>query len=164
MDCLSLFCWCLPLWLLLSGTVSTEVLVTGVAVAVFSTWVLVPLGGVRGPSALLRPKRVLPVAKLAGTLSWQVCRANLVMARRVWSREPPPRTGMVVVTTQARGLGPVAAVGLLTSLVVDNQVVDVDLASNQMLYHCLDVPPAGKRYDDTIGPIEGRVLRVAEGS
>ena len=48
---------------------------------------------------------------------------------------------------------------LLTSLVVDNQVVDVDPSSNEMLYHCLDVPE-GDRYDAVNGPLEQRILDV----
>lgn len=53
-------------------------------------------------------------------------RANLRMSRRIWLSRSPLPTGMVVLPTRAEEKGALAAVSLLTSLVVDNQLVDVD--------------------------------------
>ena len=57
--------------------------------------------------------------------------------------------------------GQVGAVGLLTSLVVDNQVVDVDLDERTMLYHCVEVP-RDDPYDAVNGPVERRLLAIAD--
>jgi len=157
---LGTFCWCLLAWVLLTWTATTEVLVTGALVSLLCAVALAPLGAVSPPWQGLRPSRAVPLARLAGSLVPRVVRANLTMARRVWSRRPPPRTGMVVVPTRARDAGLLGAVGLLTSLVVDNQVVDVDRSSDTLLYHCLDVPQ-GDRYAAVNGPIERRVLDVS---
>lgn len=156
---LGLVCWCLLAWVLLTWTATTEVLVTGLVVSVVCAVALTPLGPVPPPWRALRPSRAVALLRLGGGLAVRMVRANLVMARRVWSRRPPPRTGMVVVPTQARGSGRVGTVGLLTSLVVDNQVVDVDLSSDTLLYHCLDVPEGG-RYAAVNGPLEQRLLDV----
>jgi multicomponent Na+:H+ antiporter subunit E len=48
---------------------------------------------------------------------------------------------MVVVPTGARTDGELAAVGLLTSLIVDNQIVDLDRERHELQYHAVDVPP-----------------------
>ena len=48
-----------------------------------------------------------------------------------------------------------ATVGLLSSLVVDNQVVDVDPSRSEMLYHCVRVPPEDvDAYELVNGPVE----------
>ena len=154
-----LVCWCLLAWVLLTWTATTEVLVTGLTVAVVCAMALTPLGPVAPPWRALRPSRTVPLLRLAGTLAVRMVRANVVMAARIWSRRPPPRTGMVVVPTQARDGGRLGAVGLLTSLVVDNQVVDVDRSSDTLLYHCLDVPE-GDRSAAVNGPLEQRILAV----
>ena len=57
--------------------------------------------------------------------------------------------------------GQVGAVGLLTSLVVDNQVVDVDLDERTMLYHCVEVP-RDDPYDAVNGPVERRPLAIED--
>jgi multicomponent Na+:H+ antiporter subunit E len=155
----ALSAWCLLIWVLLTWTATVEVLLTGVGVAVACSAALVALGDVPGPWTLLRPSRLVPVMRLAWTLATQVSRANVAMARRVWAPRPPPRTGMVVVPTRARSNGEVATVALLTSLVVDNQVVDVDPSSMTMLYHSIDVPPGQDRYDAINGPLE-RLIRA----
>ena len=151
--------WCLLAWVLLTWTATVEVLVTGVLVSVLCAVALSPLGAPPPPWRALRPGYAVPLARLAGSLAVRIVRANVVMARRIWSRRPPPRTGMVVVPTRVRDGGRLGAVGLLTSLVVDNQVVDVDRASDTLLYHCLDVPE-GDRYAAVNGPLEQRILDV----
>jgi multicomponent Na+:H+ antiporter subunit E len=152
-------CWCLLAWVLLTWTATIEVLATGLLVSALCALAVTRLGSLPPPWCVLRPSVAIPLARLAGSLSVRTVRANLGMAARVWSGRPPPRTGMVVVPTRVHDAGRLGAVGLLTSLVVDNQVVDVDPSSGEMLYHCLEVPE-GDRYDAVNGPLEQRVLDV----
>ena len=153
--------WCFLAWLMLSLSVSVESLVTGVVLSLGAAAALSPLGDAPGPWTLLRPRRVVPLRRLVGGLAVDCTRANLQMARRVWAPHPRLRTGMVVVGTQARTEGQVGAVGLLTSLVVDNQVVDVDLDERTMLYHCVEVP-RDDPYDAVNGPVERRLLAIED--
>jgi multicomponent Na+:H+ antiporter subunit E len=152
-------CWCLVAWVLLTWTATVEVIVTGLLVSALCALAVTRLGPLPAPWCVLRPSVAIPLARLAGSLAVRMVSANVRMAARIWSGDPPPRTGMIVVPTRARDEGRLGAVGLLTSLVVDNQVVDVDPSSNEMLYHCLDVPE-GDRYDAVNGPLEQRILDV----
>jgi multicomponent Na+:H+ antiporter subunit E len=146
---------------MLSLSVTVESLLTGVVLSVGAAAALSRLGAVHGPWALLRPGRLGPLLRLVGGLAVDSTRANLQMARRVWTPRPRLRTGMVVVGTRARTDGQVGAVGLLTSLVVDNQVIDVDLDERTMLYHCVEVP-RGEPYDAVNGPVERRLLAIVD--
>ncbi len=146
---------------MLSLSVTVESLLTGVVLSVGAAAALSRLGAVPGPWALLRPGRLGPLLRLVGGLAVDSTRANLQMARRVWTPRPRLRTGMVVVGTRARTDGQVGAVGLLTSLVVDNQVIDVDLDERTMLYHCVEVP-RGEPYDAVNGPVERRLLAIVD--
>jgi multicomponent Na+:H+ antiporter subunit E len=155
--------WCFLAWLMLSLSVSVESLVTGLVLSVGAAAALSGLGEVPGPWSLLRPRRLGPLLHLVGRLAVDSTRANVQMAWRVWTPRPQLRTGMVVVGTLVRTDGQVGTVGLLTSLVVDNQVVDVDLDERTMLYHCVEVP-RGDAYDVVNGPVERRLLGIADGA
>jgi multicomponent Na+:H+ antiporter subunit E len=91
----------------------------------------------------------------------QILRANVVLAGLVCHRRPPIRTGMVIVPTKLRTEGGVAAVGLLTSLVVDNQIVDIDRNRHELLYHAVLVPdPSRSVYEQVNGPVERQLLHL----
>ena len=47
---------------------------------------------------------------------------------------------MVIVPTTESSDGGLAAVGLITSLIVDNQIVDLDRATHRLQYHAVAVP------------------------
>jgi multicomponent Na+:H+ antiporter subunit E len=47
---------------------------------------------------------------------------------------------MVIVPTSQRSAGGLTAVGLVTSLIVDNQLVDLDRDGAQLQYHAVEVP------------------------
>ena len=153
--------WCFLAWLMLSLSVSVESLVTGLVLSLGAAAALSPLGEVPGPWTLLRPRRVGATAPPGG---WA--------GGRLHAREPPDGPARVDAPPAAahgdgrrrdaaRTDGQVGAVGLLTSLVVDNQVIDVDLDERTMLYHCVEVP-RGEPYDAVNGPVERRLLAIED--
>jgi multicomponent Na+:H+ antiporter subunit E len=71
--------------------------------------------------------------------------ANLRLSRLIWHprlRRPdgPLRSGMVIVPTRYDSAGQLAAVGLITSLIVDNQIIDLDRSRHELQYHAVEVP------------------------
>lgn len=152
--------WCFLVWVLLTWTATVEFLVVGALVALACATVLAPLGDVMSPGRLLRPRRLLATARLAVVLGGRVVAANLRMARRVWLPDERLRTGMVEVPTRMRGEAGLGAAGLLSSLVVDNQLVDLDPSHARMLYHCIDVPSEEDRDEVVNGWLEKRLQEL----
>ncbi len=95
----------------------------------------------------------------AGTLRGIVV-ANLKLSRLILTPSLPLRSGMVIVPTAARSDGGLAAVGLITSLIVDNQIVDVDRARHLLQYHAVCVPEGGR--EQAREAINGPVERMLE--
>jgi multicomponent Na+:H+ antiporter subunit E len=63
---------------------------------------------------------------------------------------------MIIVATHERSDGGLAAVGLISSLVVDNQIVDLDRRARHLQYHAVAVPDGSRRAARTHvnGPVE----------
>lgn len=145
---LSLASWAYLVWLLLTWTRTAEQLLVGAGVAIAVAAALAPLGAVARPWSSLAPRRLAALVALGVTTAVRVVRADLGLARRILSPRRPLRSGMTVVPTRAGADGELAAIGLLTSLVVDNQIVDLDRQSGELQYHALAVPasdPAAAR-------------------
>jgi multicomponent Na+:H+ antiporter subunit E len=157
-----LFLWCLAAWVLLVWTSSVEALLAGAVVSLGIAVALAPFGEVARPWALLAPRRFVATVLLLADALWRVVRANVGLARRIWTPGLPLATGMVIVPTQARSDRALAAVGVLTSLVVDNQLVDLDRARHELQFHCVAVPPgdAATRRETINGPVERRLADV----
>jgi multicomponent Na+:H+ antiporter subunit E len=122
-------------WALLTWTATVELIAYGVVVSMTVAVVLSPLGPVTPPWRLLRPNRLFRLAAVVVTSICRILWANLVLARRVWSPSRPIRTGMLVVPTDLRTDGAITAVGLLGSIVVDHQLVDLD--PGRLQYHAV---------------------------
>lgn len=140
----SLVIWAFAVWLLLTWTpftVETEVFGGGLCVAVAAA--LAPLGGVARPWLLLDPRRLLVLGRLAARMLASIVAANVKLAMRIWTPSLPLRSGMVIVSTEERGDGGLTAVGLITSLIVDNQIVDLDRGRHLLQYHAVAVPEGG---------------------
>jgi multicomponent Na+:H+ antiporter subunit E len=133
-----LWCWSMLVWILLSWTATVEQIVVGLAVSLVVAIACAPLGSVAGPWALLRPARILPILRLAGAVSAKVVVANIHLTRWIWSPLSPP-SGMLIVATKARSDGELATVGILTSLIVDSQIVDLDRHRQELHYHAVEV-------------------------
>ena len=157
---LALTAWAYIVWILLTWTATLEDLLFGALVAVGCGLVFAPIGPVVGPWSVLRPRRVAALAVLAAGCAVRIVRANLSLTRRILLPSRPLRSGMVIVATDAITDGELAATGLLTSLVVDNQLVDLDRSNRELQYHAMAVPETAAR-EHINGPIERRVLAVA---
>lgn len=156
--------WNFAVWVLLTWTRTVEVLSAGVVIALAIAITLAPLGDVVPPWRLFQPRRAAGIVRLLVDGMRQVVIANLKLTRLIWSRQVAPSSGMVIVPTSERTEGGLAAVGLISSLIVDNQIVDVDRRRHELQYHAITVPLGGRNaaYDEINGPVE-RLLAPVEG-
>jgi multicomponent Na+:H+ antiporter subunit E len=155
----SLALWAYAVWLLLTWTATAEQLVFGAVLAAGCGLAMAPLGTVVAPWTLLAPRRLIAIVRLGGYAAVQVLRANVALARRIWAPSRPLTSGMVIVRTQARTDGELAATGVITSLIVDNQLVDLDRSERVLQYHVVELPDGDARAAIN-GPIERRVAKV----
>lgn len=160
----ALAAWCFLVWVLLTWTRTAEQLLFGAAISLAVAVALAPLGPVPGPWRLLRPRVFVAVTRLAGLAAIRIVVANVKLAARIWAPSRPLRSGMVIVPTAMRSDGGLAAVGLVTSLIVDNQVVDVDRRTGRMQYHAVNVPDGGPQAARAVinGPVEHFLVGLEE--
>lgn len=160
----ALAAWAYLMWVLLTWTLTLEQLLFGAVIAILVAVALAPLGDVLGPWWFVRPSRAVATVRLLLAAAVRIVVANVKLAARIWSPRRPLSSGMVVVPTQARGEGGVAAVGIVSSLIVDNQITDIDRRRHQLQYHAVAVPPpnpqAARRaingpVEDLLAPLEG---------
>lgn len=162
---LALFVWGYGAWLLLTWTVTFEQLVTGGLIAAAVAVSMSPLGEVAAPWALLEPRRLAAVARLFASSLVRIVRANCSLARRIWTPSRPLSSGMVIVATQLRTEAGLGGLGLITSLIVDNQIVDVDRTANELQYHAVAVPHSEQaKLDEITGPVERLLAHVVRSS
>jgi multicomponent Na+:H+ antiporter subunit E len=133
----ALFCWTYLGWLILTWTRTAEQLIFGAVAAAVVALACAQLGDSVAPWRLLQPRRALAVGRIGLFVAVNIVRANLSLSRRIWSPSRPLRPGMVIVPTAARSEGALTAVGLLTSLIVDNQIIDVDRERHELQYHAV---------------------------
>ena len=148
--------WAYLAWLLLTWSATLEQQLTGLGLALALGVLLAPLGAVAAPWRLLEPRRLFAVARLILAALARIIVANLDLARRIWAPSLPLHSGMIIVSTEQRDDGGLAATGLLTSLIVGNQIVDVDRRRHELQYHAIDVPHGNRARpeDDVNAPIE----------
>lgn len=158
---LALGVWAYGGWVLLTWTPFTwETEAVGVGAALVIAVVLAPFGGVARPWLIADPRRLAAVVRLLGGTLRGIVVANLKLSRLILSPSLPVRSGMVVVPTTARSDGGLAAVGLISSLIVDNQIVDVDRRRHLLQYHAVSVPAGGR--EQAREAINGPVERMLE--
>jgi multicomponent Na+:H+ antiporter subunit E len=157
----ALWCWAYLVWVLLTWTLTLEMQLFGAGIALAVAVALAPLGEVAGPWQLLRPRRLAGAVVLLGSAAGRIVLANLRLARLIWHpwlRRPdgPLRSGMVIVPTRYEPAGQLAAVGLITSLIVDNQITDLDRERHELQYHAVVVPEGGQEQAaaEINGPVE----------
>lgn len=156
LDTAGLAAWCLLVWILLTWTATLEQAAFGVAVSIGVALLLVPLGPVVAPWQLLAPAKARAMVLLLVTCAARVVAANVRLAARIWAPSRPLRSGMVIVPTRQRSVAGLTLVGLLTSVVVDNQLVDLDRRRRELVYHAVDVPEGGpdRAYAQINEPVE----------
>jgi multicomponent Na+:H+ antiporter subunit E len=156
---LALALWAYIVWLLITWTNTAEQFVFGAVLAVCVGAILAPVGPAVGPWVLLDPRRLVAVGRLIAYASVAIVRANVGLARRIWAPSRPLRSGMVIVPTTARADGEIAATGIITSLIVDNQIVDLDRSEDELQYHAVAVPQEDAP-EHINRPVERLVRRV----
>jgi multicomponent Na+:H+ antiporter subunit E len=162
----ALFCWAYATWVLLTWTRTAEQLIFGAGVALLIAVALAPLGEVAGPWQLLTPRRLTAVVALLALTSYRIVVANLRLSRLIWDPRLRERlrTGMVVVPTTQTSAGGLTAVGLITSVVVDNQLVDLDPSRGELQYHAVEVPDGSPEQvrEKINGPVERLLTAFGE--
>jgi multicomponent Na+:H+ antiporter subunit E len=157
---LSLAVWLFAFWVLLTWTPTAEQFIFGAVLALLSAIAIAPLGPVVGPWRAAQPYRLRALVVLVANAAVRIVRANLSLTRRIWTAPRPP-SGMVIVPSRARSDGEIASTGLITSLIVDNQVIDLDRERRELQYHAIEVPEGtdDERAEHVNAPIERMILR-----
>jgi multicomponent Na+:H+ antiporter subunit E len=156
--------WAYLVWVLLTWTLTAEQVLVGVLVALAVAVSMAPLGHVVSPWRLLDTRRFVGVLRLIGSALCRIVVANIELARRIWAPSRPLSSGMVIVPTEERSDGGLAATGLITSLIVDNQLVDIDRDRNELQYHAVAVPPGNRKHpeDDINAPVERLLAPIVD--
>jgi multicomponent Na+:H+ antiporter subunit E len=151
-------------WAVLSWTASWEHVLYGAVASVLAAVVISPLGAAARPWLLLDGRRLGRLVAVAATSLVRIVRANVALARRVWSPSLPLRSGMVVFPTEMNGDGGVTAVALVSSVIVDNQIVDLEPGRFQ--YHAvwIESPDPEDTYEAINGPLERLLQPLDPGS
>jgi multicomponent Na+:H+ antiporter subunit E len=159
----ALWIWSAAVWMLLTWTATAEQLVFGAALSTAVAFALTPLGAVAAPWQLFTPKHFIGAVRLMFGSLMRIVRANVSLTRRIWSPSLPLRSGMIIVPTTMRSDGELAAVGLISSLIVDNQIVDLDRSRRELQYHAVAVPEGTpeERVAAVNGPIEERIVTLS---
>ena len=163
----ALFCWAYAVWVLLTWTRTAEQLLFGAGIAAVVAVALAPLGEVAGPWQLLTPRRLAGAALLLLLAARLTVVANLRLSRLIWDPRLRQRlrTGMIIVPTSQDSAGGLTAVGLVTSVIVDNQLADLDPSRQQLQYHAVEVPDGGpeRAREQINGPVERVLARYGWG-
>ncbi len=153
---IALWCWACLVWVLLTWTLTVEQLLFGAFIALAVAAALAPVGEVAGPWLLLRPRALAGGARLLVAAAGRVLVANVRLSRRIWDPRRPLTSGMVITPTREREDWGLAAVGVISSLIVDNQLVDLDARAQELQYHAVAVPDGGpeEAREQINGPVE----------
>lgn len=153
--------WAFGTWVLLTWTITWSQLLFGVGLSILVALACVSLGEIARPWALLHPVRLFMSLRLLVSAVGRVVRANLSLAKRIWSPSRPLRSGMVIVPTLQDSEAGLTAVGLITSVIVDNQITDLDLHRSELQYHgvWIDSGDPAENFDAMNGPVE-RLVKV----
>jgi len=161
----ALYIWAAAAWLLLTWTVTFEQLVTGGLVALAAALALFSFDEVAAPWRLLDPRVLFAVVRLVVVALARIVRANVVLAYRIWAPSRPVRSGMLIVPTSMRTDGGIGGTGLITSLIVDNQITDLDRERQELQYHAVAVPEGdrGQRAMSVNAPVEKLLAPIVRG-
>jgi multicomponent Na+:H+ antiporter subunit E len=163
-----LFCWAYASWVLLTWTRTAEQLLFGAGIAAAVAVALAPLGDVARPWRLLTPRRLAGVVVLLALAARQIVAANLRLSRLIWDPRLRQRlrTGMIIVSTSQDTAAGLTTVGLVTSVIVDNQLADLDPSRGELQYHAVEVPAGGPEQarEHINGPVEQILARYDLGA
>ena len=139
-------------------------MVYGAIASVLAAVAISPLGAAARPWLLLDVRRLGRLVALAVTSLARIVRANVLLALRVWSPSLPLRSGMLVFPTKLKSDGALTAVALVSSVIVDNQLVDLE--PGRVQYHAIwvDSTDPEEAYEAINGPLERLLLPLDPGS
>jgi multicomponent Na+:H+ antiporter subunit E len=160
----ALWLWGFGVWVLLTWTRTFSQLLFGLALALVVAAGCAFFGPVAAPWAYASPVRLIATARLFVSALARIVGANISLARRIWSPSLPLRSGMVIVPTEFTSEGGLAAVGLITSVIVDNQLVDLDVAQGELQYHGVWIS-SGDPQENRLhmnGPVEARLKGIVD--
>jgi multicomponent Na+:H+ antiporter subunit E len=162
---IGLWCWAYLVWALLTWTRTVEQMLFGAFIAATVAIALAPLGAVAGPWRLLRPRVLAGGVWLLAAAAGRVFLANLRLSRRILDPRRPLTSGMVITPTRERTDWGLAAVGVISSLIVDNQITDLDVRAHELQYHAVAVPAGGPEQarEQINGPVEDLLEPFQEG-
>ena len=162
---IALFCWAYGVWVLLTWTRTAEQLLFGAGIAAVVAVSLAPLGEVAGPWRLLTPRALAGSVVLLALAVRQAIAANLRLSRLIWDPHLKQRlrTGMIIIPTTQESAGGLTTVGLVTSAIVDNQLIDLDRSRKQLQYHAVEVPGPDQAVAHINGPVERILARYGWG-
>lgn len=157
--------WAFLVWTLLTWTFTVEQVAFGIGLAALVAVGLAPLGSPPRPWRSPRFRALVAGFGLVRLTVAKLVRANAYLATRVWLPGRPLRSGMVVVPTARRDAAGLATVGVITSLIVDNQLVDLDRDGHELQYHTVAVPTENRRPARAAinGPIERLLAEMTDG-
>ena len=152
----ALAAWVFLAWGVLTWTFTLEQMIFGVGFSLAVAVALAPLGEATGPWWLVHPRRLPAAVWLLLQAGRRVLMANLRLSARIWNPRLPLASGMLILPTAERTDGGLTAVGLITSLIVDNQLTDIDRGHNLLQYHAVAVPEGdrNKAREAVNGPVE----------
>jgi multicomponent Na+:H+ antiporter subunit E len=160
----ALWLWAFAVWVLLTWTRTFSQLFFGLGISLAVALGCAFFGPVAAPWAYASPVRLVATVRLVVSALVRIVRANISLARRIWTPSRPLRSGMVIVPTEFTSEGGLAAVGLITSVIVDNQLVDLDVANGELQYHGVWIPSVDPREnrERMNGPVEARLKGIVE--
>lgn len=160
----ALWMWGFGVWVLLTWTRTLSQLLFGAGISVVVAVSCAFFGPVVSPWASLSPRRLVSILRLLVSALGRIVRANISLARRIWTPSLPLRSGMVIVPTEFTSEGALAAVGLITSVIVDNQLVDLDVTHGELQYHGVWIssgdPQENRKHMN--GPVEKRLEGIVD--
>jgi multicomponent Na+:H+ antiporter subunit E len=161
---LALWVWSMGVWVLLTWTRTLSQLFFGLGISLAVALGCALLGPAAAPWAYLTPSRFVATVRLLVSALARIVRANISLARRIWTPSLPLRSGMVIVPTAFTSEGALAAVGLITSVIVDNQLVDLDVAHGELQYHGIWITSGDpdENRQRMNGPVETRLEGIVK--
>ena len=139
-------------------------MVYGAVASVVAAIGISPLGAAARQWLLLAVRRLGRLVALVATSLVRIVGANIQLARRVWSPSLPLRSGMLVFPTKLKSDGALTAVAVVSSVIVDNQLVDLE--PGRVQYHAIwvDSTDPEEAYEAINGPVERLLQPLDPGS
>ena len=132
-------------WIVLTNSIKTEELITGLIVAVVISIVFKRYYKIRFDAKLI-PRIFLFVFAYLPVFIWEMIKANIDVAKRVLNPKLPLNPGFVRIKTDLKG--EVSRLSLANSITLTPGTLTLDVRDQELCIHWIDVKatdPEGKR-------------------